>query len=353
MIFTQEYLYDLVTGSVKGPKGEFLRGCLFILSLVYGALVVILAGFYRIKPARLGAKVISVGNITLGGTGKTTLVEYLSVKLSSAGQSIAVLSRGYKRTPGSSGAQGLGDEPAMLKKKLPQVAVVVDPDRIKAARAALRNHTYDTFILDDGFQQWKIFKDLEIVTIDAANPFGNGLMLPAGFLREPLSALKRADIFLLTQGATGQGSEVLTEKLRRINPLALIVESRHEPVGFRRLGQEDEILSPGSFKGKPVAIFCGIGNPEGFKNSIDNLGIKVAKFFRFADHHKYTCPEITRIIETAREANLEAIITTQKDAVKVGELGIKDPLIFVLDIILNITKNEAEFNRRLLKLRSL
>ncbi|MDP2928053.1 MAG: tetraacyldisaccharide 4'-kinase, partial [Candidatus Omnitrophota bacterium] len=344
--------YNLVTGKIKGPQGVFLRGCLFVFSLVYGAAVVVLAGFYRIKPMRFSAKVISVGNITLGGTGKTTLVEYLSAKLSLAGHKIAVLSRGYKRDSGRPGAQGLGDEPAMLQKNLPLVRVVVDKNRIRAAQTAIRDYATDTLILDDGLQQWKIFKDLEIVTIDAQNPFGNYRMLPAGFLREPLSALKRADIFVLTQLYSGQELGGLTAKLKRINSRALIVESRHEPKGVSRLDQADELLDHKFLKGKPVAIFSGIGNPEGFQNCVCGLGIKVAKSFRFADHHDYTQADILSIIREAKENNLEAIITTQKDAVKVRELGVKGTGILVLEIKLSITKNEAEFNRRLLKLYS-
>ena len=352
MFLIREYLYNLVTGKIKSPQGVFFRWCLLVLSLVYGLVVVILASLYRIRPMRLGAKVISVGNITLGGTGKTTLVEYLSAKLSLAGNKIAVLSRGYKRDPKRSGAQGMGDEPAMLQKKLPLVQVVVNKNRIKAAQMAIRDFASDTLILDDGLQQWKIFKDLEIVTIDAQNPFGNYRMLPAGFLREPLSALKRADIFVLTQVCLGQDLGGLMAKLKRINSHALIVESRHEPKGVSRIDQADELLDPEFLKGKPVAIFSGIGNPGGFENCICGLGIKVAKSFRFPDHHDYTPADILRIVREAKENNLEAIITTQKDAVKVRELGIEGSAILVLEIKLSITKNEAEFNRRLLKLYS-
>ena len=352
MFLIREYLCDLVTGKIKGPEGVLLRGCLFILSLVYGLVVVILAGFYRIRPKRFKARVISVGNITLGGTGKTALVEYLSAKLSLAGNKVAVLSRGYKRDFSRPGAQGLGDEPAMLKKNLPAVQIVVDKDRIRAAQTAIRNYASDILILDDGLQQWKIYKDLEIVTIDAHYPFGNYRLLPAGFLREPLTALKRADIFVLTQACPGQNLDKLTEKLVRINSRALIVESIHQPQGISRLDQENELLDCEFFKGKPAAIFSGIGNPGGFENSIRGLGIKIAKHFKFDDHHDYTQTDILRIVKEVKENHLEAIITTQKDAIKVRELDIKGAEIFVLKIRLSITKNEAEFNRRLLKLYS-
>ena len=352
MFLAREYLYNLVSGKIKGPWGALLRGGLFALSLVYGLAVIILAGFYRIRPLRLGARVISVGNITLGGTGKTTLVEYLSAKLSLAGNQVAVLSRGYKRNLRRSGAQGMGDEPAMLQEKLPLVQVVVDKNRIRAAQMAIRNYASDTLILDDGLQQWKIFKDLEMVTIDAQNPFGNYRMLPAGFLREPLFALKRADIFVLTQVCFDQDLSGLIDKLKRINSHALIVESRHEPKGFRRLDPTGELLDLGFLKGKSVAIFSGIGNPDGFRNSICELGIKVAKSFRFPDHHDYTQADILRIIREAKENNLKEMITTQKDAVKIRPLGVQGAGILVLEVKLSITKNEAEFNRRLLKLYS-
>lgn len=352
MFLIQEYLYNLVTGKIKGPLGVLLRGCLFVLSLVYGGVVFILSVFYRIKRKRFSAKVISVGNITLGGTGKTTLVEYLSTKLSSAGYKVAVLSRGYKRNSRRAGFQGLGDEPMMLAKSLPQVSVIVNKNRIKAAQIAIREYAADTLILDDGLQQWKIFKDLEIVTIDAQNPFGNNRMLPAGFLREPLTALRRADIFVCTQVCPGQNMDVLTAKLKRINPRALIVESKHEPEGVSWLDHADELLDPGFLKGKSVAIFSGIGNPDGFKNCICGLGIKVAKYFKFADHYDYVQEDILQIIKEAKQNNLEAIITTQKDAIKIRELGIKSTGILVLKIKLSITKNEAEFNRRLFKLYS-
>ena len=352
MFLTRDYLCNLVIGKIKGPQVMFLRGCLFVLSLVYGAAVVIFAAFYRIRPKCFSAKVISVGNITLGGTGKTTLVEYLSAKLSLSGHKVAVLSRGYKRDSRRPGAQGLGDEPAMLAYNLPRVSVVVDKNRIRAAQTAIRDYAPDTLILDDGLQQWKIFKNLEIVTIDAQNPFGNYHMLPAGFLREPLSALKRADIFMLTQVSSAPDLDGLMVKLKRINSRALIVESRHEPEGISRLDQTDELIDLEFIKGKSALIFSGIGNPEGFKNSVCELGIKVVKYFRFADHHDYTQADILRVVGEAKENNLETIITTQKDAVKIRELKVKGSGILVLKIKLSITKNEAEFNRRLLKLYS-
>ncbi len=353
MFSPKEYLYNLLTYKINGPFAALLRGFLFTLSLVYGLAVVILAGFYRIRPVRFGAKVISVGNITLGGTGKTTLVEYLAEKLNSQGKRIAVLSRGYKRDTVKLGAQSIGDEPAMLRKKLPFLRVIVDKNRVRAAFKVIRDYAADTLILDDGLQQWRIFKDLEIVAIDTANPFGNYRMLPAGFLREPLSALRRADIFVLTQVGPDQDTAELCAKLSGINSQALIVESIHKPEAFSNVSGSGGSLGLDSFKGKSAVVFSGIGNPQGFEDCVCSLGIKIAKAFRFADHHDYTRADIDGIIKAARQMNLDAIITTEKDAVKIRELQIRGAVVLVLDIKLSITKNEAEFNRRLLNLYSL
>ncbi len=346
----EEYIYGLVTNKMQGPIAVFLRGFLFFLSLVYGLGVIILAFLYRVKPARFNAKVISVGNITLGGTGKTTFTEYLSDKLISAGHKVAVLSRGYKRDLYRPGSQGLGDEPAMLQRKFPQLFVVVDKNRLRGAMRAIKEYAADTLILDDGLQQWKIFKDLEIVTINAGDPFGNGLLLPRGFLREPLTALKRADIFVLTQVDQVLDTNLLAAKLKSINSQALIVEAVHQPVGFTSVDKANEFLTLDTLRGKQVALFSGIGNPQGFESCVFALGMHIGKAFRFADHHDYTQADLCKIINEAKQRNLDAIITTQKDAVKIRELAIQGAGILALDIKLSITKNEAEFNRRLLKL---
>lgn len=353
MSSSEEYLYKLVNCQIKGPLAAFLRGFLFALSLIYGLAVVILPFIYKLRQTRLNARVISVGNITLGGTGKTTLVEYLCARLSSSGKKIAVLTRGYKRNAAGEGLTGMGDEPAMLQNKFPQVNVIVDKDRVRAGIKAIKEHGADTLLMDDGMQQWRIFKDLEIVTIDAACPFGNYRLLPAGFLREPPGALKRADIFVLTQVEPDEDTSGLTAKLRRINPRALIVESIHKPVSFTNAHNPDEVLSLNSFRGKHTAVFSGIGNPQGFEDCLCSLGINIGLPIRFSDHHDYTQSELAGIAREARENKLEAIITTQKDAVKISGLENPGLPVFTLDIKLIITKNEAEFDRRLLSLYSL
>jgi len=324
-----------------------------VFSLVYGLVVFILIVFYRLRPARINCKVISVGNITLGGTGKTSLVEYLADKLSQKGNKVAVLSRGYKRDARLSGMRGMGDEPQMLQRKLPGIPVLVDKKRLRAASRAIKDYAVDTLILDDGLQQWRIFKDLEIVTINAQDPFGNFRLLPAGFLREPLSGLARADIFVLTQVKPGKDTSGITARLKHFNHRALIVESSHKPVGFSDLNKPDELLGPDNFKGKPAVVFSGIGSPQVFEDTIRSLGVNIMEALRFADHHDYTQADLDVIIECARQRNPGAIITTEKDAVKIARLKFDQARIFSLNIKLSIIKNEAEFDRRLFKLFSL
>jgi len=353
MFLLKEYLYNLVTYKTKGPFATFLRGLLFVFSLAYGLLVTILAAIYKLHPARVNCKVISVGNITLGGTGKTSLVEYLAQKISQHGNKVVVLSRGYKRNSKHLGMQGMGDEPEMLQRKLPKVPVIVDKDRLRAATSAINDYAADTIILDDGLQQWRISKDLEIVTIDTGNPFGNSRLLPAGFLREPLGTLKRADVFVLTQANLEQERSDLIARLQQLNPRALIVESRHEPQGFSNLNDPDKILNPDSLKGRSALVFSGIGNPLAFEKTVTCLGINFADALRFDDHYNYTQTDLDAIVKSAKERKLDTIITTEKDAIKISRLKINHANIFSLNIKLVINKNETEFDRRLLKLFSL
>jgi len=320
-----------------------------LLSLVYGLAVSVIAGFYLIRPRRLGCKVISVGNITLGGTGKTSLVECLAVKLALKGRKVAVLSRGYGMRSGGAGCR-IADEPAMLQNNLPQARVLVDKDRIRSASSAVRDYGADTVVLDDGMQQWRIFKDLEIISIDSRDPFGNMRLIPAGFLREPLWVLKRADSFVLTQVGTGQDTLPLTLKLKKINPRALIAESRHAFESFVSLDKPGQVLGADAFKGKKALIFSGIGNPLAFEDTVRSLGIDAAETLRFDDHHAYTQADIDAVIRRAGDMGAEAIITTEKDAVKISRLKISRPGVFSLRIKLKITKNEAEFDRRLSEL---
>jgi tetraacyldisaccharide 4'-kinase len=364
----QGYLYNLATDRKRGFLSGIFKVFLFALSLIYGLIVVILIFINKLKCRRLNVRVISVGNITLGGTGKTSLVECIARYLKGQGHKVAILSRGYKRKvpdpclslpvrqAGGRQAESpipnyetMGDEPYMLFRNLVDIPVIVDTDRIKAARKATKDYHVDTVILDDGFQQWKIKKDLEIVTIDATNPLGNKHLLPRGILREPLSGLRRADIFVLTKTNLKPAMSDTKDFLNQINPEAIIIESMHKPLGFYNINQPEELLSVDILKGKTVTLFSGIGSPDSFEDLIKSLGIKVGLSFRFPDHHNYTGEDLERIVRSSKNKNIDTIITTAKDAVKIYRLKIRidGGRFLCLRITLEITDEQRFYNRLL------
>ncbi len=273
----RDYLYGLATDKNNGLIASGIKAFLHVFSLIYGLVVIFLAFFYRLRPYRLNCRVISVGNITVGGTGKTSLVEAIARYLQAKGHKVAILSRGYKRRaivhrPSAIDYESMGDEPFMLSRKLGNIPVVVNKNRIQGAKKAIRRFGADTVILDDGLQQWRIKKDLEIVTIDATQPFGNHRLIPRGILREPLSALKRADIFVLTKTNLAGNIQETRNLLTRISPRVLLAESAHTPVGFLDL-KDGNLLAPDSLKGKSAGLFSGIADPGSFECMVRDLGV--------------------------------------------------------------------------------
>ncbi|MCX5710088.1 MAG: tetraacyldisaccharide 4'-kinase, partial [Candidatus Omnitrophica bacterium] len=270
-------------------------------------------------------------------------VEYIASLLKEKGRGVAILTRGY----------GTGEEARMLEENLEGLPVIIDSDRFKGARRAIKEYFADTLILDDGFQQWRLAKDLDIAVIDATNPFGNRNMLPRGILREPLSSLKRADIFMLTKTDMAADLNKLKAHLQRLNSKAEIFDSVHKPVSLYRLDKKSELLPLGFLKGKTVAIFCGIGDPASFESLIRSAGAQVAAFFKYPDHHDYTDADLEGIISGAREKNIETIITTEKDAARITNSGLNDynSSFFALRVELEIKENER-FVKRLFGLYS-
>lgn len=367
------YIYKLATDKEKGAFAGIIKLFLYLLSLIYGFIVKIMIFIYRLKPCRLDCKVISVGNITLGGTGKTSLVLLIARYLKENGHKVAVLSRGYKRKAASQGAvvwppiakamsqDAMGDEPYMLKANLKDIPVIVDADRMRSAKQAIADYGVDTVILDDGMQQWRIKKDLEIVTIDATSVFGNGNVIPRGILREPLSSLGRADMFILTKTNLASGGRAAETLLRSIDPKTLIVGSAHLPLNFGVAGKQDEALNLNMFAGKTAVLFSGIAEPDSFENLVNGLGIMVGMHLKFPDHYNYTRQDLDNILRNSRQKNIDIVITTEKDAARIRDLKIPlflpagqagDLRIFYLRIELKITKNEEEFHNRLLGLYS-
>jgi tetraacyldisaccharide 4'-kinase len=352
-VHLKEHLYNLATDKYQGLFSAFIKFLLYLLSLIYGFLVWVLKGWRGLRKIRLGCKVISVGNITLGGTGKTVLVERIAGYLQKNGRKVAVLSRGYKR-PGSAsgisapGYENMGDEPFMISQKLPGVFVMVDPDRVRSAKSAIAVHGVDTVILDDGFQQWGIKKDLEIVMFDGVNPFGNRRLLPRGILRQPLSTLKTAEVFVLTN--TGNADLGKTrELLLRINSRAILLEAEHTVKGLFRISRKEEHLSADYLTGQNVALFCGLGNPGSFRNLSGKLGLKEGLFFEFPDHYRYQEDDIEKIVNQSRQKGFTALVTTEKDAVRIPLAARKrfGEDIFVLEVELKFKDEEQRFFDRL------
>ena len=366
----KDYFYSLATdkprpcaqgrGKSRSYCSNVIKFFLFILSLFYGLGLKILIFFCSLKAYRLNCKVISVGNITWGGTGKTPLVEAITRYLKQEGHKTAILTRGYGRKIAGcglrlpagkarvAGYENMGDEPYMLSKNLVDIPVIVDANRIRAANRALRDYGVDGVILDDGFQQWRIKKDLEIVAIDASNPFGNRHLLPRGILREPLSSLRRADVFVLTKTNLMPDTKGLRDFLTVINPRAGIFESIHSPVGFYRVDDPGELLEPNLFKGKTVTLISAIADPDSFENLIIGLGLNIGLSFRFSDHHVYSDADFADIVKKSQEKNIDAIVTTEKDSPRLTFRELKPGTkIFVLKIELKLTAHEKEFFNRI------
>ncbi len=346
-----DYLQTIVIGKRKGLIPGLVRFVLLLLSFVYGIAVRVLILLNRFFAVRLPCKVISIGNITTGGTGKTTLVAAVATYLQVKGQRVAILSRGYKKNCVSCcgaepEAQTMGDEPQMLAQKLKGISVIVDANRIRGARKAIREGA-DTLVLDDGFQQWRLHKDIEIVVIDATNPFSNRHMLPAGMLREPLSSLRRADVFVISKADAAAGGKEARDVLERINPRAAIFEAQHTAAGCFDMRDTSCNVKIDELKTKPVALFCGIGDPASFENTVRSLGIQIGLSLRFRDHHNYTQADFEEISTGAGEKNIDTLLTTEKDAARIS-VKLLEKLrqrVLVLRVAITFQDEKGFFNR--------
>ncbi|MBN1507475.1 MAG: tetraacyldisaccharide 4'-kinase [Sedimentisphaerales bacterium] len=313
----QEAYRNLVSGHTSGPRAIFLRLLLVLLSWPYSLVVHMRNSLYSrglFRARRVSATVISVGNLTVGGTGKTPLVVWLCRVLRRQQRRCAVLTRGYKTRKGE-----LSDEPAVLAANCPDVNVIVDPNRVAGARQAITARGADVLILDDGFQHRRLARDLDIVTIDATLPFGYGRLLPRGLLREPLIGLQRANAVVITR-CDQVSEETLAQiegQVRQIQPDVVIATAIHAPVDAVGAGTE---IGLEELRGKRVYAFCGLGNPEAFFDTIRRVGCMLVASRRFDDHHAYTNDSLREIHRRARECNAEYIVTTQKDWTKIVRL---------------------------------
>lgn len=363
----EQFAVDVILERRAGKRAGALRFLLYLFSIPYRAIVRIRLGLYTrgiFREHRLGCTVISVGNLTVGGTGKTPVVEKIAANLRDRGRNVAILSRGYKssgKRRSRSGKPGVrvvseggallldsksaGDEPFMLAKNLRGVAVVVDKDRIGCGFEAVENLERDILILDDGFQYLKLGRRFDLVLIDREASFGNEYLLPRGTLREPPDHLRRATHILITK-CDGSDISPLLERIRKLNPTAPVIESRHRPVDLEDL-VTGERFPLSSLRGLKAAAISGIANPESFENGLRRLGTDLVVTQGFADHHRYSKREIERFINRAQRRGVSCILTTEKDAVRMPRLLNQEIPIRYLRIEIEILKGEEEWSRML------
>jgi tetraacyldisaccharide 4'-kinase len=319
----QQAYHKLISGQSSGPAAAASRFFLGAATYVYSTVIKLRNFLYSknwLRTHRVNAVVISIGNITTGGTGKTPFVIWLcnkltqNSKLRTQNYKCAILTRGYKTTKNSKlKTQNYSDEPDILAKSCTGAKVIVNPDRLAGATEAVNKWDAKILIMDDGFQHRRLARNLDIVTIDAMCPFGYEKVLPAGLLREPVTALKRADAVVVTRCDQTTETELaqLEEKLRLINPDMLIAKSIHTPVCVKSPGRKE--ISIEELKDKKIFAFCGIGNPNAFFDTIEKLGADLAGSKVYNDHYHYIQRDIDEIYKQAKSLGTDLILTTQKD----------------------------------------
>ena len=326
------------------PVASMLYG----ISLLYGAAQMLRASCYRqkiLRSQKLPCGVISVGNIAVGGTGKTPMTIYLAQELKQAGYRVAIVSRGYKGgaerqggivSDGSSllmGSELAGDEPFMMACRLKDIPVIVGKNRFEAGRLVVSKFQPDVIVLDDAFQHLQLKRDMDIVLLDHDQPFGNSHLLPRGILREPLTAMKRATAFILTRcrdDADGSARSLIAT-IKSISPQPPVFKSSAVPYCYT---VKDGTLPPvqtasnlfephnmGDIKNRKVFGFSGIARNDDFQHTVKTLGFNVTGFLEFSDHHRYTEPDLTAILRTAGETGARQLITTEKDYVRLTGKG--------------------------------
>jgi tetraacyldisaccharide 4'-kinase len=353
-------------------RAKLARAILFALSKVFQVLIKIRRWLYNVRILRdktLGVQVIAIGNLTVGGTGKTPVVEKFARELRDAGRNVAILSRGYRSKPVplhtkilnkillrddqtpprivSDGKSLLldsnmaGDEPYMLASNLKDVVVLVDKDRVKSGRYAIEKFGCDTLLLDDGFQYWDLRgRRHDVVLIDRQQPFGNEYMLPRGTLREPPSHLARAHTIFITK--SDGNTAALRERIAEFNDTAAIIECVHQPLYFEDVFS-GERKGLDFLTGKKVASLSGIAQPESFEQSLVKLGSELVYAKRFADHHRFSQQEILNAINRGKKRQAEIILTTQKDAVRFPKIDRRDLPIYFMRVEIKIVAGANDF----------
>ncbi len=368
----ETFLLEVILEERRGKRAAIVRGLLLALSRVFQVAIKVRRFLYNsriLRDSTLGVQVIAIGNLTVGGTGKTPVVEKFARELRDQGRNVAILSRGYRSKPvpfhqwllnklflrddttpprvvsdGKSlllDSEMAGDEPYMLASNLKDVVVLVDKDRVKSGRFAIEKFGCDTLLLDDGFQYWKLRgRRQDIVLVDCQQPFGNERLLPRGTLREPPSHLARANTIFITK-SDGNTAE-LRRRIAQHNPVAGIIECIHHPLYMEDVftGQR---INLEAIKGRRVASLSGIAQPESFEQSLVKIGADLVYSKRFADHHRFSQQEVINAINRSKKRSAEAIITTQKDAVRFPKIDRRDLPIYFMRVEIKILTGANDF----------
>ena len=369
----EQFAVDVVLERRHGFRAGVLRGILHALSFVFERIVQLRLYLYRKRIFReraLGCLVVSIGNLTVGGTGKTPIVEKFARALQSGGRRVAILTRGYKSVPRPSKRTWLdrlrnkdvdpprivsdgksilldsliaGDEPYMLAHNLKDVIVLVDKDRVKSGLFAIDKWKVDTLLLDDGLQYLHLKHRLDIVLVDRQAPFGNEFLLPRGTLREPPRNLRRASYIFITK-SSGASNEELIKRIRRYNRTAEIIECAHKPLHLHDIAT-GETLPLERLRGTYIGSICGIAAPESFEGGLRKLGANVDLAKRYIDHHRYSEAELQSFINRCLRRDLQMIVTTEKDAVRMPRLNKPEVPIYFLRVEIEILSGHESWEQ--------
>ena len=371
----EQYFLELMSGKRRTFIDQVMIALLFIASRFYRMAIQFRNWMYAKRVIRnhaLGCLVVSIGNLSCGGTGKTPVVEVIARTLSAKGRKVSILSRGYRSKKRSiwfrlsqmfraqkielppkvvSDGKNLllnsdfaGDEPYMLASNLKDVSVLVDKDRVKSGIYAINHFETDVIILDDGFQYLMLKPHINIVLVDSTDPFGNGHVLPRGILREPIKNIRRADYIFLTKSDGSHKLVHLKNFLRRHNRRAEIIECCHKPKHLVQLftGRQMQLED---LKGLRVAALSAIARPESFEGFLEQLGAELVFKDHYADHHRYTQQEILDFINLAKAAGAQYIVTTEKDAVRIPHIDRCDVPLIYLRIQIDILSGQENFDQ--------
>ena len=356
----------IMTGTTRSPVMS-LASVLYLISVGYGGIQKLRGAWYRQRssaPKRLACKVISVGNIAVGGTGKTPMTIYVAERLKHFGYRVAVISRGYKGDAEKTGKvvsdgqtisvnpEVAGDEAYVLACRLRGVPVIVGKKRVDGGLLALNTFNPDVIVLDDAFQHMKLARDIDLVLLDNRQPFGNSHLLPRGILREPLAALVRADAFVLTHSGGIPGPA--TDRLKTIAPHGAVFTSDHKAYFYRVPSRAKVpltelsgqlIYNPSGFLTRQrVTAFSGIARNDDFRQTLDNLQCHLTRFLSFPDHHFFADSDFESIVRAAEQTSAEFIITTEKDYARFGHRTTWPLELIVVGVRISFGRDKERFD---------